>query len=83
MTWGERRPGSPRSPVCVAGACVGGLTKRRRVLLQLAVDQPEVAVTVMQGFRMRWVAEPDYLDDVFQRELEKRTWPSSGSRNCA
>src|ERR1700736_703425 len=25
----------------------------------------------MQGFRMRRVAEPDYLDDVFQREIDE------------
>jgi hypothetical protein len=38
---------------------------------------------VVQGFRMFLVAEPDYLDDVFQRDMAKRTLPSSGSRNCA
>ena len=48
-----------------------GLTKRWCVLLQLGVDQPEVAVTVMQGFRMRRIAEPDHLDDVFQREIDE------------
>jgi hypothetical protein len=25
----------------------------------------------MQGFRMRWVAEPDHFDDVFQRETDE------------
>src|ERR1700730_8307199 len=71
MTWGDRRSVSPRSPVCAAGACLAGLTKRRRVQFQLAVDQPEVAVTVMQGVRVPRVAEPDYLDDVFQREIDE------------
>ena len=60
---------SARSLVCAAGAGVGGLGQCRRVQFQLAVDQPEVAVTVMQGFRVRRVAEPDRLDDVFQCEI--------------
>jgi hypothetical protein len=35
---------------------------------QKVLAQPEVAVTVMQGFRMRLVAESDRLDDVFECE---------------
>ena len=54
-----------------AGRTLGRQAEPRRVKFQLAVDQPEVAVTVMQGFRMCWVAEPDYLDDVFQGEIDE------------
>jgi Uroporphyrinogen-III synthase HemD len=43
----------------------------RRVQLQLAVNEPKITVAAMQGFRMRRVAEPDYLDDVFQRESDE------------
>src|ERR1700730_7513872 len=48
-----------------------GWTKRRRVPFQLAVNQPEVGVTVMQGFRVPRVAEPDRLDDVFQCQIDE------------
>ena len=42
-----------------------------RVQFQLAIDQPKITVAPMQGFGMRWVAEPDHLDDVFQRESDE------------
>jgi hypothetical protein len=59
---------APFAPLAHAWA---GYPKRRRVQFQLAVDQPEIAVTVMQGLRMRRVAEPDHLNDVFQRDIDE------------
>ena len=41
------------------------------VQFQLAIDQPEVAVTAMQSFGVRLVAEPDGFDDVFQGEIDE------------
>jgi hypothetical protein len=54
-----------------AGRLAGRQAEPRRIQFQLAVDQPEVAVAAMQGFRMYRVAEPDRLDDVFQREIDE------------
>ena len=54
-----------------AGRALGRQADLRRVQFQLAVDQPEIAVAAMQGVRMRWVAEPDHFDDVFQREIDE------------
>ena len=68
---GDRRPISLRSRFAPLARAWAGWTKRRRVQFQHAVDQPEVAVTVMQGFGMCWVAEPDHLDDVFQAGIDE------------
>ena len=71
MTWGDRRPVSPRRRFAPLARTWEGSTKRRRVPFQLGVDQPEVAVAAMQGFRMLLVTEPDRFDDVFQRETDE------------
>jgi energy-coupling factor transporter ATP-binding protein EcfA2 len=52
-------------------SALGRQANPRRVQFQLAVHKPEIAVAPMQGVRMRLVAEPDHLDDVFQREIDE------------
>jgi hypothetical protein len=54
-----------------AGRAFGRQANPRRVQFQLAVHKPKIAVAPMQGFGMRRVAEPDYLDDVLQREIDE------------
>ncbi len=53
-----------------AGRALGREADLRRIQFPLAVHKPEIAVAAMQGFRMRRVAHPDHLDDVFQRESD-------------